>query len=455
MINQTLIVSVIALAIGSAGGFFIGKSNSSALDSKNVKSSESSARGGAFSQVESKRRDAAREPVFRSSSEVFQQGSQVSRIKDLLRFYSKLDTYELEAEVDKLSELGMPDRMLASYLLFAQWAELDPVGAIAKTASLGRMGIFSKSTVLRTWASNDPRSAAAYYAENKQDFAMMGGGRRGGMSPSGSIAGEWTKEDPEGALSWALEQSGRDGTQAVSSVFTELAKSDPKKAAQMALNLDEDSRGAAYSAIARSLGASDYSAAEAWIAGLPVAEQNDVRATALSSLARNDPDAAASKLDTVTDPDQTLELIDEIASGYARGNGAEGVAFLLEIGNQDALKESINGPMRSWVLTEPEVARDYVLSMPSGQTRDTTLKSYLISDRANNDYEGQLDLSATIENEVERGDTHDILMTRFVRSDEDSARAYLAKDTALTEEQQEEIISNAQRSGRRGGFRGR
>lgn len=99
--------------------------------------------------------------------------------------------------------------------------------------------------------------------------------------------------------------------------------------------------------------------------------------------------------------------------------------------------------MASWVSKNRKEALEYVVTMPKGQVRDTSLRSYLMADRDNEDYAEQLDLAVTIENEKDRGIIYDHLMGRYLRSSEAAARAYLAKDPDLTQEQQDEIISRA------------
>jgi len=460
--NQTLIVPIIALVVGGSTGFFIGNSRSTtplATDVSETTIIQPPSKVQQENRTSEQRSSVNRAKALRSSDKIFREGSQTSRVEELISFYSQLDSHEFEAEVDKLTDISMPDRMLASYLLFSQWAELDPIRAIAKTDNLGRMGVFSKSTVLRSWASTDPQSAANFYLSNKDDFTVLttiGRNRRGsGMSPSGSIAGEWAKEDPKSALVWATAQEGTDNQQAIGSVFTELAKTDPQQAAILAANLAAESQQTANLSIARTLGANDYEAAQTWISTLPTEAQEQATLTALESLAGKNPSQAATLLGEVSGEENKLNLIDDIATGYARSDGAAGVEFLINTANLEAIEQSINDPMRTWVANDPEKARDYALAIEQGPARDTTLRSYIIVDRTNNDFQGQLDLATTIQNESDRGDAYNVVMNRFVRSDEDAAREYLKQDPNISPEQQEEIIKGAKNNRRRGGFRGR
>ncbi len=456
--NQIIITSVLALSVGGAAGFLVGQSQresgqvsapSGAHSERVIQRSGVSGAGEVYSRGNETRRNS-----FRSSSEVFRQGTQTSRVEDLITFYSQLDSYELEAEVDALASMGMPDRMLASYLLFAKWAEVDPVSAMAKTDSLGRMGIFSKSTVLRSWAAADPEEAARYYQGNQSDFstleAMAGGRRGGGMSPVSSIAAEWSKENPDEALAWALGQEGNNANRALGGLFGELVKTDPEKAKALSSSLDAEHQISAQQAIARTLGSENYELAEEWISSLPVEQQGAAKLTALRSLAAREPGEAALKLDEITDANEKQDLIATIANGYARGDGAGGVEFLVQTGDVEALSRSINEPMRSWIATEPQQAREYVVSMAEGDVRDETVRSYIAADRTNSNYREQLDLVTTIQDDSDRGDSFNTVMGRFLNSDRDAARQYLLEDANIPEDQIEAVINDVQRSSRRG-----
>ncbi len=131
----------------------------------------------------------------------------------------------------------MNERIMASFLLFGHWAEVDPTAAMAFSNTMGFGGAFVRPTILQSWASVDPANAAKYYAENPREFArmgMMGGGRgpMGGQGPASIIASEWARQDPAAALAWASTLTTEKG-QAMNAVVGEVAKTDPKKAAEM------------------------------------------------------------------------------------------------------------------------------------------------------------------------------------------------------------------------------
>ena len=193
-----------------------------------------------------------------------------------MRFYGGLDADQLRIEAAKLDDLPLNERMPASFLLFARWAELDPYGAMDYSNAMGMQGAFVRPTILQSWASIDPENAARYYTANPGQFAMMGMGRGmgGGQDAASLIATEWARQDAQGALAWANGLSQGKGD-ALAAVLGEVAKSDPQQAAGMLNQLSPSDRAQAYTEIANRYGARDFDAAQAWIRTLPAGLSSD------------------------------------------------------------------------------------------------------------------------------------------------------------------------------------
>jgi hypothetical protein len=95
-------------------------------------------------------------------------------MQSLLDYYSSLSPEQLEEEAKKLDGIPMPERIMASYVLFAKWAETDPQSAMAFSDKMGFTGMFVKPTIMQSWASVDPVAASKFYSDNPSQFAMMG-----------------------------------------------------------------------------------------------------------------------------------------------------------------------------------------------------------------------------------------------------------------------------------------
>jgi len=295
--KESILIGGVCLVLGGAGGYLMkgnaagddSKSNSQEVSSRiSVRTSENGTSSDNYSKLE-------------SYQEIANQPGQTARIHALVDFYSNLSPDQFAEEAEKLDRLPFSERILAAYLLFGAWAEVSPTEALEHAnTKMGFAGNFVKPTVLQSWAATDPSGAAQYYLENQSEFRMMGmmGGRRGrgGNSGAGVVAGEWAKQDPEGALQWASTLTGKDAQQANASVLKHMAKSDPAKAAGMLSSIDEGSRAEANKSIATEWGRKNWDETSQWIATLPVDEQDAAKSAAISSLSESDPERAANEV---------------------------------------------------------------------------------------------------------------------------------------------------------------
>ena len=450
--NQTPILIAAALAVGIGGGYIIGN-NTSGGDAENNPQSSARALGPRMSGDGSGSRTGSRPAAKRYSGfqEINRLPGTSNRVQALVQYYQSLSPQQLEDEANKLEELPMGERIMASMLLFSRWGEVDPYTAFDYANGLGWAGMLVRPTVLQSWASVDPASAGKYMTENPREFAMMGmgGGRRGGPFSGGSaqsvIAGEWAKQDPDGAIAWAngLER-GKDG--ALASVIGEVAREDPAKAASLLGSIDPEAAGGSYRAIAESYGAKDFDAAQAWIATLPADQQAAAKASAISGLARTDPMAAAAQVATMEAGDSKDRAVNDVMGAMAQNEPAKAAEFLAQNGSEEAQRDGMRELIPAWVNQDPAAALNYSMSMEEGSTRDRALSSYIWS----NNEAAPADLVKVAENiSDERSRSRSIgwMSARWMREDEDAARAYIESSESISDDMKERIMS--------GGGRGR
>lgn len=244
-------VPVLTLTVGAAGGYLSGKN--SAIGAGTAVAEESTQRTRSSSRTEGSSSGPASKKTRAngtSTDQIARMPGNSTRVQALLDFYAGLTPEQLAEEATKLDRLPMGERMMAPFLLFGRWAEVDPTAAMGFSNTMGMAGGFVRPTILQSWASVDPVNAARYYTENPREFAMMdvmGGGRgpAGGQGGSSIIAAEWARQDPAASLTWANSLStGK--KEAMTAVVGEVAKSNPRKAAEMIASLDPEQRGAAY-----------------------------------------------------------------------------------------------------------------------------------------------------------------------------------------------------------------
>jgi len=445
--NQSAILIGAALAVGLGGGYIIGN-NTGGGDGQDQQ--QSSARmvgprseGGLTASRGASRSDGKRR--YSGFEEINRLPGTSNRLQALVQYYQSLSPQQLEDEANKLEDLPMGERIMASMLLFSRWGEVDAYAAMDYANGLGFAGMMVRPTVLQSWASVDPASAAKYYEENPRQFMMMGGGGRGGRggpfggaSGTGIIGSEWAKQDPDGAIAWAngLER-GKDD--ALASVIGEVARQDPQKAAGMIGNIDPEAVGGSYRAIAESYGSKDFAAAQAWIATLPADQQASAMAAAISGLARTDPMAAAAKVASMEDGGSKDRAVRDVVGAMAMENPAQAAEFLTQNGSADAQADSMRDLMPAWVSKDPAAALNYAMSMEAGGTRDRAITSYVWSNQQASPAE-LVQVAENISDERDRSRTVGWMASRWMREDEAAAKAYIEASTSISDRTKEHIL---------------
>ena len=190
----SVLSTLIALLIGVAGGYFIGQKGDGDQDAgaKKDKAGETSSSGigslaGASkpSTKSSKNTNSPSEgdenkliteakklmrsgDVSEAMKMILNSPGSIGRMEALLDFVKELDSDEVElalAEIRGMARGG--DMFMSMSLLMSRYAEIDPekaLGYVGKSSGMERgMGT---SSILRTWASKDPKAAADYLAKN-------------------------------------------------------------------------------------------------------------------------------------------------------------------------------------------------------------------------------------------------------------------------------------------------
>lgn len=454
--KNTATIGIAALLVGGAGGFLAGKAGSSdsssasnkAEEVMNAKSQRSSSSSASSSGESGKR--------ARNLDQILDEPGQLARMQGLMELYSGMDAGQLEAEAAKLDQLPMAQRMMASFLLFGRWGEVDPQGALAFANTMGFGGAFVRPTILQSWASSDPENAAKYFSENPREFAQMGfgpggGGPGGGDSGAGTIAAEWAKLDPEAALAWANTLSGRDKGSALNAVIGEMASKDPNKAVAVAATLSGDEQTRAYSEIAEKWGLKDFAAAEAWINSLPADVRDRAMASALESFASTDPVAAAAKVAMMPAGEDRDDAIEDIAGPWARKDPAAAAAWVAQQQTED-VDDAIRQVMGPWANTDPAAAQTWIASLPQGELRDEATATFIWSNRSA-DPQDSIQLAESISDEGTRNRTIGMSVWRWMQEDREAATTYVQSSTSLSDEAKERLLDN--RGWGRGGRRGR
>ncbi len=419
------IVPVAALVVGAAGGYISGKNTDAGGKSAAIEET-------ALRTRSSSRPEASGEATKKSSrasnpEQIAKLPGNSNRIQAMLEFYAGLTPEQLAEEAGKLENLPMNERLMASFLLFGRWAEVDPTAAMAFSNTMGMAGGFVRPTILQSWASVDPANAAKYYSQNPREFAMMdmmGGGGRGPMGGQGAssiIASEWARQDPAAALAWASSLAAGKG-QAMTAVVGEVAKTDPKKAAEMLATMDAADKPGAYRTVAEQYGALDFSAAQAWVRTLPAEDQAEALASAIGGLSNTDPNLAAIQVKTMEAGDAKDRLIGDIAGDLAKTDPQAAAAFLKGQDSEKALQDGMRPLMQQWVAKDAASALAYVNSYEAGPVRDSAAQAYVWTNTTSTPSD-LVKLAETISDEGDRNRTTGMAYMRWMREDPTAAKA--------------------------------
>ncbi len=449
------IIPAAALALGGIGGFITGKGTSpagtQATTTEGAEKSRSSSRAGAAGSEEETKRG----PRAQSVADAMNTPGHSARVKALIDYYASLTPEQLAEESKKLEALPMSERIMASFLLFGRWAEVDPMAAMAASNAMGFAGGFVRPTIMQSWASVDPENAAKYYSENPREFAMMGGfgGGPGGGGASGAslIASEWAKQDPQGAMAWASSLTGDDKTRAMTSVIRELAMTDPKKAAEMAGSIDASERGDAYASIAQRWGASNFADAESWIRTLPADQQAAAMASAINGLSQENPELALTKIASMPDGDEKNRAMRDTLGNLSRTNPE---AALTELAKQDAelQRRTIDNIIPNLAAKNNAAAVQYINTLQAGDVRDSAVSSYVMSDRKS-EPSSLMAMAETITDERDRERTMGVAAMKWMREDSTAARSYIESSTIISDNAKQRMLNGGGRGP--GGWRGR
>lgn len=443
-----------ALAVGAVGGYISGK-NSGGTELSKTEERDAAIRTRPTSRDEKSASAKAKAPARKSTEEIARMPGNSDRIKSMIDYYASLTPGQLEEEARKLESLPMNERMMAAFLLFGRWGEVDATAAMNFTNTMGFAGGFARPMVLQSWASTDPAGAAQYLQDNPREFAMMnmmGGGRgpMGGNSPAGIIASEWAKQDPEAAMKWAagLETGG---DQAKNSVVSEVAKSDPKKAIEM-LGTMEGDKSRAYESIAASYATTDFAATKAWVLTLPAEDREGALGSAIRSLSNTDPQTAAREVSSMADGEEKQRAVADIAGDLARQDPAKAAEFV-KTQNAEAQQDAMREIMPTWVSQDATAALSFANTL-QGKTRDEALQSYVMSNNTGNPAD-LVKVAETISDEGDRSRSVGMAAARWMREDADAAKAYIQSSSTISERVKQGLLDGRGPWGGFGGGRGR
>jgi len=275
-------------------------------------------------------------------------------------------------------------------------------------------------------------------------MGMMGrrGGRGNNDSAAGLVAGEWAKQDPEAALAWAKTLKGRDAEKATANALKQLARTDPARAAEMIATVGEESRSSAYAEIAKEWAKTDWAKTESWIGTLPADQRESALASAVSSLALENPTLAADKVLTIDDDDRRDRAIRSMVGPLAKTDPSGAMNWAIQNTSDGGQRDVIREVMGPWVAQDRAGAYSWINSQPLGDIRDSAATSYIYNAPSGSASE-KIALAETVGNDRSRNRVLGMAVGQLYLEDKTKGEAYLNNTDLLDDRTKERVRRRA------------
>lgn len=259
-----------------------------------------------------------------------------------------------------------------------------------------------------------------------------------------SIFSSLASKDPEAAIKLALSRKNpAEQTRAVSIALAHMTASNPESAQRQFAALPAGpTRDAALQSMASSWGSSDADAAQQWASSLPAEERTKATLTLIPSMARNDPEAAASAItpflsDSSKNPDIS-NAVSQISSKWAAQDPTAATKWAATLPEGNVKDSTLQSIAYSWCNQDPDGAGKWIDSMPDGKTRDNAVQA-MISNTQQNDPATAYRWAESINDDSQRYSAINNVISNWSGSDPAAAKAAALK-ADLTQEQRDGLL---------------
>ena len=481
----SLLSTLIALFIGVAGGYLIGQRGVTDQDAgaKKSQSGETSSSGigslAGAAKSSSKSSKTTNSPTEASGSNLTAEAKKlmssgdvteamkmilnspgsISRMEALLDFVKELEPNEVELAIDEVGKMARGGDMFMSMgLLMSRYAEIDPEKALEFVGTRDRMTRgWGTSSILRTWASKDPKAAADHLtkqmdSEGTDDWSM----RR----TASNVAKEWAKQDTNAALAWAKGLPGEVKGDALGNIIEQITTEDPLRAAEVAMSFEGEQQERSFRTIADRWSANEPEKALKWAEGLTVEGRVGVMEEALENWVREDPESTVAYLDKM-EASERDSIMKEVVEQWARTGGDATVDAANWVASQadgEGKVDATGEVVGQWMRSDPEAASEWLGAQPVGDARDRGVAALLRDRSVREDPSTSVAWADTISDDKMRSEYVERSARSWLGSDRASALEYLETSESLSAEQKTKLIelpADQLQRGRGDDFRGR
>jgi hypothetical protein len=289
---------------------------------------------------------------------------------------------------------------------------------------------------LKEESKTNPAAAAAFVMQNNDANITN--------QAISSIAQNWTQQNPQAALSWAVSLPVDNTTTrdtAIQSVLSAWITNNPSAtAAYLMQNFATDpSFTTLATSTARAWASSDPQSALTWVNSLPPGEaQNSATLAAIQSFSMGDPQDAWNTASQLPDALRAQAQL-SVVSFWAPKDPVQAAQVLSNIPPGSELDTATSKVAGSWLTSDPNSASQWISTLPQGSAKDAAINQ-IITIVGKNDPGSVYNWAITISDPIARNDQVVSLATQW-SSQNPSAAATAAQNallnlTGLTQEQQ-------------------
>ena len=347
-----------------------------------------------------------------------------------------------------LSALNEPNPLKAN-LLFAQLlAQLDPENIESAMDTLrenadGQAPFRNMGLLTYAFGAMDGEKAIEY---------AQGIEGRGSVFTTSSALSGWASNDPQAAMAWLQSRENLEGMEKAMfarGLVNGLAQTDLNMATEYALSVgDADMQRQFFDVIAREQMNKGIEAASAWANTLPDDAKSDALYNIARQFTRDDLDAAAKWASNYATEPYGNFAVAEVADELSERDPLAAIDWLNSLPTGDAQSSGMAATFREWGRNDPTAASEYLVAMPDGASKDQAVGAFAAT-IAREDPESAITWASTVADPQIREQSMIRAGQSYFRTDPAAAQTWV-QTSGLSREAQEAVL-NPPRPDRGGG----
>jgi hypothetical protein len=269
------------------------------------------------------------------------------------------------------------------------------------------------ASVISSMVRSDPALAVATLEQITEG--------RGKQQAARQLVMSWVQEDPQAAMTWALESTDQYGTQILQDASSMFIMQDPEAAMRLLPGLDQQTASDWSIRIVQALADKRSPAeAEAFMQQYKnTSAYPRMQAILIPRVAQTDVAKAKQMVDAMVPGDDRDRVYTQLIAQSASRDPQQAIAWLDSITNDQNRASAISSLVSNWGAMDPSGAYRWVTNLPASTSRDQAIMSLVGNSQ---DFgESQMALINSISNEEMRSQARVYHVTRIARFDRQRA----------------------------------